>query len=47
MVCQWIKNELKIENLDTFYFIDNDIDGMELNSITNEELEYDIKILEL
>ena len=47
MVCQWIKNELKIENLDTFYFIDNDIDGMELNSITNEELEYDIKILKL
>jgi hypothetical protein len=45
MVCQWIKNELKIENLDTFYFIENDIDGMELNSITNEELEYDIKIL--
>ena len=47
MVCQWIKNDFKIENLDTFYFIENDIDGMELNSITNEELEYDIKILKL
>jgi hypothetical protein len=35
MVCQWIKNDLKIENLDTFYFIENDIDGMELNSITD------------
>jgi hypothetical protein len=44
MIVQWIKNELKIENLNTFYFIEQDIDGKQLNSITDDELENDIDI---